>query len=86
MLRCFLQASRHQTFEVRKLVALQTIHQVNVVLSQLERRLFEGPLPRRILKHETEVDVQDVAEACQHDVAVVSVFDIEDVAKHRVPS
>lgn len=86
MLLSFLQAGCHQTFEVRKLIALQAIHQVNVVLCQLERCLFEGPLPWRILKHKAEVDVQDVSKARQHDIAVMPVFDIEDVAEHRVPS
>lgn len=82
MFLCFLQACRHQTLKIGKFVTLKAVHEIDVVLCQFEGSLFKGPLARRILEHKPEINVQNVPETCQHDVAVVPVFHIEDVAKH----
>lgn len=52
--------------------------------SQLERGRFKVDPSRGVAEHEAEVDVDDVALLIQHDVAVVPVLDLQEVADQAV--
>lgn len=84
MLFDFLQTRSDQTFKISKFVAFKPIHQVNILLRQFERCLLECPLPRRILHHKPEVNMQQMPESTQHYVSVVSILHVKDVAENGV--
>jgi hypothetical protein len=74
VLAYFNQTSLEEAQEHFKFVAVGAVHQVYVVLSQLERRTFEAHTTRAILEHKAEVNMDDVPLPVHQDVAVVSVF------------
>jgi hypothetical protein len=79
-----LQAGSHKTPKVGEFIAFEPIHQINILLRQFEGCLFKGPLAWRVLHHEPKVDMQKVSVSRKHDVAVVTVFHIENVTEDRV--
>lgn len=65
-------------------LALHPTQDLNILKRQLKRRRLETDVPRRIREHEPEVDMDEVAVAIEEDVAVVSVFDLEEVTNDGV--
>mmetsp|Transcript_68226 Transcript_68226/g.162860 ORF Transcript_68226/g.162860 Transcript_68226/m.162860 type:complete len:229 (-) Transcript_68226:272-958(-) len=59
-------------------------HHLDVFAGELEGGLFERHVPRRVGKHEPEVDVHDVPVPCQQKVPVVTVFHLEEIAEDSV--
>lgn len=79
------KAFGHQLSEVSKPAALKTPHHVYHLLRQLERRLLHGnALAWRITEKESKVYVDYMPLDIHQDVAVVSVFNLEDVADQTV--
>ena len=52
---------------------------LNVLQRELERGSLKADVARRVREHEPEVDVDEVALAVEEDVAVVPIFDLEEV-------
>ena len=61
-------------------------HELDELVAEFEVRLPVHVVAGRGLEEEAEVYVDDVAELVYHDVAVVSVLDLQQVAHHAVRS
>lgn len=60
-------------------------HDVNELLGQFEIGALKAHVfARGPIEDEPEIDVDDVAPIIDHDVAIVSVLDLKDVANHRI--
>lgn len=66
-------------------VRLTAIHQLHIILGQLERRLFETEVSWWTWNYETEVDVNDVPVNIYQDVIVVPILDFKQVLYNRIP-
>jgi hypothetical protein len=66
--------------EVAEGGTLRPAHQINVLARQFERRRFEVESTGRVPQHEAVVDVDQMSLLVEHDVAVVTVFDLQQVA------
>ena len=62
-----------------------TAHDIDELLGELEVGALEPHvLARRPVEDEPEVDVDDVAPIVDHDVAIVTVLDLKDIAHYGV--
>ena len=75
----------HQLTELVEAVAVVSTEHFHLLLSQLEWSLLElDSFARGVGEEEAKVDVHDMAFDIQHDVSVVPVLDLEDVAHETV--
>ena len=74
-----LESVTEQTTELEVRPAVHATEHLDILERELERRSLEADVPRRVREHEPEVDVDEVAVAVDQDVAVMSVFDLEEV-------
>jgi hypothetical protein len=65
-------------------IRLLSLHQLNVVLSQLKWRPLEIDIPRAARYQKTEIYVDDVTLGVDEDVLVMTVFDLEEVLDYRI--
>lgn len=80
------EAPYHQALVVLEHLTVQAIHDVDVLLSQLEGSAFEAYATRCVLEHKAIVYVDYVAHAVKHDVCIVSVLHIEEVVEQTITS
>lgn len=81
------EALLHQFSVLAEVLRPIAAEDLDLLRRQLERSLFElDALSWRIRQEEAEVDVHDVALDVDHDVAVVPVLDLENVAYERIGS
>ena len=79
------EAESHELSVLSELLGVDAAQDLNHLGCQLEWSLFEfNALARCVWEQEAEVDVHDVPEDVHHDVAVVAVLDLEDVADETV--
>jgi len=74
-------------FVINKRRRLRASHDVDELLRQFERGCLKIYVQEPNLlfgQHEPEVDVNDVAVSIQHDVTVMPVFDLQDVAHQGI--
>jgi hypothetical protein len=79
------EPQKQELFEIVEHIGVEASHQVDVLLREFEGGLLEVHVAGGDPEQEAEVDVQDVAVGVDQDVAVVPVFDEEQVADQRVP-
>ena len=77
-----LDTQLHEPFELRRLHLAS--HDIDELLGQLHVGLEGHVTPGAALEHEAEVDVDDVALLVHHDVAVVSVLDLQQELEDAV--
>ena len=82
--RC-LEPVAKQAAELEVRAAVHTTKHLDVLEWELERRGLEADVARRVREHEPEVDVREVPVTVKQDVAVVAVFDLEEVGDDGVP-
>ena len=79
-----LEPFLEQLLELPKRRRLDFPQYFNILQREFERGSFESDISRRVGKHETKIDVDEVSVAVEEDVAVVSVFDLEEVGDEGV--
>lgn len=79
-----LQTEEEQQLEVFEDVGIFALHQLYVVLGELERGSFEVHVAWRAGKHKAEVDVNDVSIHINQDVVVMPVLDVKEVLDEAV--
>lgn len=88
LLRIFLkhlEAFCHSFPEIVEFLAVLTTEYLDHLVRKLERRLFHcNTLSWCITQQKAEVDMTNVALNVNHNVAIVSIFDLKDVANQRV--
>lgn len=80
-----LKSLVEQSSEFPQRLAVRPAQYLDVLQGQLERRGLEPDVPRRVGQHEPKVNVDQVTVAVQQDVAVMAVFDLEEIGDHGVP-
>lgn len=80
------ETQNEQLLELFEHVAVDAIHQIDVLLGKLERCLLELDVAGALAQDKAEVNVHDMAGRVDEQVAVVPVLDLEDVADQTVPS
>ena len=80
-----VEATDHQAFEVFVHLTVIASQQVNVFFCQLKGRGLEVHATRGGLKHEAEINVDEVPLRINEDVPIVPVLHIEQVVEERVP-
>lgn len=79
------EAELDQVAEQSIVLALNSSEHVDVLLRKLERSLLElKAFSGRVRQQESKVNVDDVAFRVDHDVAVVPIFDRQDVLREAV--
>ncbi|KAI9914249.1 hypothetical protein PsorP6_004967 [Peronosclerospora sorghi] len=63
-----------------------TAHELHKVGRELERRLFKRHIAWIVCKNKTEINVDHVAFRIEQQVAIVTIFDLQQVAHDRVAS
>ena len=79
-----LEALTKELPELQKRRALYATQDIYILHGQFEWRGLEAQVPRRVRKHEAEVDVHDMAFAVDEDVPVMPVLDLEEVRDEGV--
>jgi hypothetical protein len=77
-----LEREEEEEFEVREDVGVLALHEFEVVLGELEGRLFEAEVAGGTAEDEGEVDVDEVSAVVDQDVVVVPVLDLEEILHH----
>jgi hypothetical protein len=67
-------------------VGLDTLHELDIVVGELEWGPLEVHVAGRAGEHEAEIDVNDMAVDIYEDVVIVPILDVEVVLDERVPS
>lgn len=79
------EALLHQFAVLAEVLGPVAAENLDLLGCELERGLLElDALARRVRQEEAEVDVHDVAFNVDHDVPIVPVLDLQDVAQKRV--
>ncbi len=79
------EAESHQLAELAELLRLDSSKHLNHFSGQLEGCLLEfQTLARGVREQEAEIDVHDVPGDVDHDVPIVAVLDLKDVAYQGV--
>ena len=73
-----------QLLKLPKRSGLDPSKHFNILQREFERGGLESDISRRVGKHETKIDVDEVSIAVEEDVAVVSGFDLEEVGDEGV--
>mmetsp|Transcript_16760 Transcript_16760/g.25988 ORF Transcript_16760/g.25988 Transcript_16760/m.25988 type:complete len:493 (-) Transcript_16760:1573-3051(-) len=86
MLPCFEKAPNEQYLKVvEHFRVLFAAHHLNVFFGEFEGRRLKADVPARTVAEEkVKVNVNDAALRCQQDIAVVAVFDLQQVAHETV--
>ena len=78
------QSGLQETAEYLKFITLRPIHQLHILLSQLEWCTFEAHSSGRVLEHEPKVDVNHMAVPVQKNIPIVSIFYSKKVCEETV--
>ena len=73
-----------QLLELSERFSIHTAHHFNVFRRKFERSRFEANVARRIGEHESEVDMDKVALPIEQDVAVMTIFDLQEVGDEGI--
>ena len=73
-----------QLLKLPKRSGLDPSKHFNILQREFERGSLESDISRRVGQHETKIDMDEVSVAVEEDVAVVSVFDLEEVGDEGV--
>ena len=79
-----LEPFLEQLLKLPKRRRLDPSQHFNILQREFERGGLESDISRRVGKHETKIDVDEMSVAVEEDVAVVSVFDLEEVGDEGV--
>ena len=79
-----IEATNEQTFEVFENFTLNAIHDVYILLSQLEWCSLKVDATRSILKHEAEINMNDSTTTINENVTIVTIFHIEHIIVQTV--
>lgn len=78
------ESFEHQLLELVKRFGLVAAEDLDVLLGELECGRFEVKIAWGVAEHEAKVYVDHVTFGVKQDVAVVAVFDLENIAKQTV--
>ena len=84
MLSRRLKPFLEQLLKLPKRRRLDPSQHFNILQREFERGSLEPNISRRVGKHETKIDMDEMSVAVEEDVAVVPVFDLEEVGDERV--
>jgi hypothetical protein len=76
------EREEEEQLEVQEDVRVDALHQLQVVLGELEGSLFEGHVARRTAEDEAKINVNYVSVAVHQDVVVVPVLYLEQILHH----
>ena len=79
-----LEGEEEKHAEVGEDIRIFAFHEIDVVLSQLEWRSLEVHIAWRTGKHETKVDMDDMAFSIDKNIVVVTIFDLEKILDNRI--
>ena len=81
------ETSCHSCSEISKLIRFRSTHHINHLLGQLEWSCFKfHSLSGCVWEQETEVNMTNVPFNVDHDIFIVPVFNLKDVANERICS
>ena len=81
-----LDAQKEQQLEMLEDIRINTFHEFDIVIGELEGGSFEVHVAWRTREHEAEIDMDEVSEYIDQNVVIVPIFDVKVVLYETIPS